>query len=70
METRMVDVTVKLKETILDAVEKFQRKTEEDTGAKFSRSDVIRMALFQFLKLGTNGDGEEAAPAEEVPPSP
>ncbi len=46
---KLVRNSVSLEEEVLDAIEKTSRELERDTGRKWSRAAVIRLALSDFF---------------------
>lgn len=46
---RLIRTTVYLEEEVLEALEEFVRKYTEETGKRWSKGAVIRLALSEFF---------------------
>lgn len=46
---RLIRTTVYLEEEVLEALEEFARKYTEETGKRWSKGAVIRLALSEFF---------------------
>lgn len=46
---KLIRITVHLEEEVMEALEEFARRYTEETGKRWSRGAVIRLALSEFF---------------------